>query len=159
MSTHSGFNRSPDLPAPRLSTTTSIPSVSASASTSVPLVNSSSSTPLPSVSFNNAAAYACAACLPGSTIFTLTISASDTNPVSVSGFSAKVELIDLANIPEEYHKFQDVFIKVKAGNLAPHHSYDLKIDLEKNTQLPIGRMYLLSEHELEALRTFLDENL
>jgi hypothetical protein len=158
-STRSGLNGSPDPPAPRLSTTTSTPSAPASASTSVPLGNSSSSTLLPSVSFINAAAYARAARLPGSTVFTLTVSASDTDPASVSGFSAKVEPIDLSKIPEEYHEFQDVFSKSKAGNLAPHRPYDLKIDLEENAQPPIGRMYPLSEHELEALRTFLDENL
>jgi len=106
---------------------------------------------LPSVSFINAAAYARAARLPGSTVFTLTVSAS--------AFSAKVEPTDLSSIPEEYHKFQDVFSKAKAGNLVPHRPYGLKIDLEENAQPPIGRMYPLSEHELEALWTFLDENL
>jgi len=113
---------------------------------------------LPSVSFINAAAYARAACLPGSTVFTLTVSASDTDPASVSASSAKVELTNLSNIPKEYHEFQDVFSKAKTGNLAPHRPYDLKIDLEENTQ-PIRRMYPLLEHELEALQTFLDENL
>jgi len=149
----------PDPPAPRLSTTTSTPSVPASASASVLLGNSSSSTTLPSVSFINAAAYARVARLPGSTVFTLTVSASDTDTTSASAFSAKVELTDLSNIPEEYHEFQDVFSKAKAGNLAPHRPYDLKIDLEENAQPPIRRMYPLSEHELEALWTFLDENL
>jgi len=71
----------------------------------------------------------------------------------------KVEPIDLSNIPEEYHEFQDVFSKAKAGNLVPHCSYDIKIDLEENAQPPIRRMYPLSEHELEVLRMFLDENL
>jgi len=52
-----------------------------------------------------------------------------------------------------------MFSKAKAGNLAPHCPYDLKIDLEENAQLPIGRMYPLLEHELEALQMFLDENL
>ena len=74
-------------------------------------------------------------------------------------FLRKAEPVDLSNIPEEYHEFQDVFGKTKAGNLAPHCPYDLKIDLEENAEPPLRRMYLLSEIELQALQTFLDENL
>jgi len=35
------------------------------------------------------------------------------------------EKIDLSAIPEEYHKYANVFSKSKAETLAPHHSYDL----------------------------------
>jgi len=52
-----------------------------------------------------------------------------------------------------------MFSKAKAGNLVPHCPYNLKINLEENAQPPIGRMYLLLEHELEALQMFLDKNL
>ena len=153
MSPRSGPNGSPNLPAPSFSTSTSTPSVS----DSVPLGNSSSSLSfLPSVSFINVAAYACLTRLPGSTVFTVTLSAS--NSETVSGFSAKAEPVDLSNIPEEYHKFQDVFSKMKAGNLAPHCPYDLKIDLEKNAEPPLRRMYPLSEIELQGLQTLVLES-
>jgi len=137
------------MPVPSSTTTSSILSVSTS--DYIPLENSfnSSSDPLPSVSFINAAAYAHAAHLPRSTVFTVTLSASD----------SKAEPVDLSGIPEEYHKLQDVFSKAKAGNLALHHPYNLKIDLKEGAQLPLRRMYPLLEKELDALQLFLDENL
>ena len=66
---------------------------------------------------------------------------------------------DLSAVPEDYHKFADVFSKAKALVLAPHRDYDLKIDLEEGATLPPGRLYSLSPIELEALWTFIDENL
>ncbi|CAA7267884.1 unnamed protein product [Cyclocybe aegerita] len=48
--------------------------------------------------------------------------------------------------------------KSKADTLAPHHPYDLKIDLEEGAEPPLGRMYSLSPTELQALREFLEEN-
>ena len=147
MSPCSGPNGSPNLSAPSFSTNTSTWSVS----DSVLLGNSSSSSSLlPSVSFINVAAYACLACLPGSTVFTVTRSASDST--TVCGFSAKAEPV---NIPEEYHKFQDIFSKMKARNLVPYCPYDLKIDLEENAEPPLRWMYLLSEIKLLVLQTFL----
>jgi hypothetical protein len=52
-----------------------------------------------------------------------------------------------------------VFSQSKAYTLAPHHEYNLKIDLEEGTSPPLGTMYSLSPIELEALRAFLDEHL
>ena len=48
-----------------------------------------------------------------------------------SGKSASIsdKAPDLSNIPKEYHDYADVFSKEKASKLAPHHPYDLKIDL------------------------------
>jgi hypothetical protein len=43
---------------------------------------------------------------------------------------------DLTSVPEEYHEFADVFSKGKADALPPHHSYDLKIDLEEGSIPP-----------------------
>ena len=40
--------------------------------------------------------------------------------------------------------------------LLPHHSYDLKIDLEEGTPPP-NHMYSLSQSELETLRAFIEE--
>ena len=45
------------------------------------------------------------------------------------------------------------------GRDTPHRKYDLKIDLEEGTSPPLGTIYSLSPVELEALRTFIDENL
>src|SRR3979490_877391 len=38
------------------------------------------------------------------------------------------------HVPEHYHDFADVFSKVSADILAPHRSYDLKINLEDGTR-------------------------
>ena len=69
------------------------------------------------------------------------------------------EKIDLSSIPEEYHKYADVFSKSKAETLAPHRPYDLWIDLEKDSHPPVGTIYSLSKFEQEALKEFIDENL
>ena len=110
----------------------------------------------PRISLINAAAFARACKLPGAQSFRIHIS----DP-SVSGKSAAVsdETPDLADIPEEYHDFADVFSKKKADTLAPHRPYDLKIDLEEGTSPPIGPMYSLSQSELGSLREFIDEHI
>jgi len=43
-----------------------------------------------------------------------------------------VETPDLSNVPSEYHKFTNVFSKIKAEVLSSHYPYDLKINLEEN---------------------------
>ena len=134
------------------SPTSSASDLKPSDSLSSALLGNSSS---PSVSFINAAAYARLACLKGNTIFTVTISNSD----SITGCSANTDPIDLSGIPEDYHKFADVFSKSQASTLPPHRPYDLKIDLKEGAEPPIGRMYSLSETEMTALRQVLDENL
>jgi len=63
------------------------------------------------------------------------------------------------NVPEEYHNFADVFSKSKAGKLAEHRPYDLKINLDEGTAPPFGPIYSLSQEELAALHKFIDENL
>ena len=60
---------------------------------------------------------------------------------------------------EDHHDFADVFSKSKAGNLAEHRPYDLKITLGEGTVLPFGPIYSLSQEELVALCKFFDENL
>jgi len=69
------------------------------------------------------------------------------------------EKIDLSAIPEEYHEYADVFSKSKAETLAPHRPYDLRIDLEKDSQPPVGTIYSLSQFEQETLKQFIDKNL
>ena len=62
-------------------------------------------------------------------------------------------------LPEDYHDFADVFSKSKAGKLADHRPYDLKITLDEGTVPPFSPIYFLSQEELAALRKFIDENL
>src|SRR3979490_3367178 len=61
--------------------------------------------------------------------------------------------------PEHYHGFADISSKVSADILAPHRSYDLKINLEYGTLPPLGPIYSLSVSELQSLQDFLDEHL
>src|SRR5882724_5583459 len=63
------------------------------------------------------------------------------------------------NVPEDYHDSADVFSKSKAGKLADHRPYDLKITLDEGTSLPFGPIYSLSQEELAALCKLIDENL
>jgi len=69
------------------------------------------------------------------------------------------EKIYLSAIPEEYHEYADVFSKSKAETLVPHHSYNLRIDLEKDSYPPVETIYSLSKFEQKALKEFIDENL
>ena len=73
--------------------------------------------------------------------------------ISISAISASVseEALDLSSVPKEYHDFADVFSKAKAETLALHRPYDLKINLEEGTSLPIVPMYPLSQSELKVL--------
>ena len=66
--------------------------------------------------------------------------------------------VTLDGVPKEYHGFTDVFSKSKAGILANHRPYDLKITLEDRASPPLGPIYSLSQEELLALRKFIDEN-
>jgi len=69
------------------------------------------------------------------------------------------EAPNLSNVPSEYHEFADIFSKTKAEVLTPHHSYDLKINLEEGAQPPVGPIYSLLASEQEALKEFIEENL
>ena len=107
---------------------------------------------LPRVTLINAASYARASKLEGSECFRLTISHPE-----VTGHSTATEpTVDMNNVPEEYHDFADVFSKSKAGKLADHRPYDLKITLDEGTSPPFGPIYSLSQQELAALRKFID---
>ncbi|XP_013928250.1 PREDICTED: uncharacterized protein LOC106554167 [Thamnophis sirtalis] len=56
-------------------------------------------------------------------------------------------------------EFADVFSKQEADQLPPHWPYDCSIDLVPDAQLPVCRLYTISELKLAALRDFLDKNL
>jgi hypothetical protein len=153
--------KGPDWPPlPKPSASVPKPSVSSDTSDfdsfdSSALPSPSNDSNIPSISFVNAAAYARLARLPGNTIFTVTVSNAD----SVTGAATSAAAPDLSHIPEDYQEFQDVFSKTSASTLPPHRSYDLKIELKEGAELPIGRIYPLSEKEMVALQEFLDENL
>ena len=112
------------------------------------------STPsLPSISFINVIAYYWACQLPGLISFQLV------QPSAMLCASMVSDVPDLSAVPTQYHNFANVFSKSKADSLLPHHLYDLKIPLEEGSQPPLGPIYSLSPSELEALHTYLDENL
>ena len=63
--------------------------------------------------------------------------------LNIQANSAKLaEASNFSNIPSEYHEFANIFSKIKAEVLAPHYSYDLKINLEEGAQLLVGIMIL-----------------
>mgnify|MGYP000524124654 CR=1 FL=1 len=56
-------------------------------------------------------------------------------------------------------EFGDVFEKNNVDRLPEHRPYDCPIDLQEGASPPFGPIYGLSKPELQALRTYLDENL
>ena len=127
--------------------------------TSDPGLEPSVDTPVrapPHISLINAAAFLCTCKLEGSVQFQLQLCPLDS---ACARSSSMKSTLDLSAIPPEYHNYADVFSKAKASELPPHRKYDLKIDLEEVTLPPLGTIYSLSLVELEALRTFIDENL
>ena len=92
----------------------------------------------PNIAIIGAAAFLHASKLLGSYNFELCLHSLD-----IQANSTKLaETPDLSNVPSKYHEFADVFSKTKAEVLAPHYSYDLKINLEEGAQLLVGIMIL-----------------
>ena len=79
--------------------------------------------------------------------------------LEVTGHLTSSTPVNLNVLPEDYHNFADVFSKSKAGKLAEHQPYELKITLDEGTVLPFSPIYSLSQEELAALCKFIDENL
>ena len=63
------------------------------------------------------------------------------------------------SLPSKYDDFKDVFEKKNADHLPEHRGYDCPIDLQEGASSPFGPIYGLLEPELQALWTYLDENL
>ncbi|MBW0497639.1 hypothetical protein O181_037354 [Austropuccinia psidii MF-1] len=61
-------------------------------------------------------------------------------------------------VPSTYHQYFDVFFKVKAEKLPPHHACDHHIELEGSLP-PVGVIYSLSKQESDTLRAHISENL
>jgi len=80
-------------------------------------------------------------------------------PIVQAKFTTISKKINLSSIPEEYHKYADVFSKSKAETLALYCSYNLQIELEKDSHPPVRTIYFLSKFEQETLKEFIDENL
>ena len=96
--------------------------------------------------------YAHACTLKGAQCFQLRISLPE-----VTGHLTSSTPVDLNALLEDYHNFADVFSKSKAGKLAEHQPYNLKITLDEVTVPLFGPIYSLSQEELAALCKFIDE--
>jgi hypothetical protein len=66
---------------------------------------------------------------------------------------------ELAQVPEVYHDFIDIFSKAASDLLPPHRSYDHKIILEKENILTYNPLYKISLKELETLKQYFINNL
>ena len=63
-------------------------------------------------------------------------------------------------VPERYHKYLDIFAKPVAGQLPPHHKWDLKVRLLPNAPASISCVpYQLSRVEQEFQSQYIKENL
>jgi len=79
------------------------------------------------ISLIGAAAFAKAAQAEGSQTFSLSLKDEEVSGRSATAASSGS---DTEGVPECYHDFADLFSKSKAKNLAPHHDYDLKIEIK-----------------------------
>ena len=69
-----------------------------------------------------------------------------------ANFVKLTEAPDLSNVPPKYHKFTNIFSKTKAKVLALHHSYDLQINIEEDTQPLVGLIWPTSSlHDAPVL--------
>jgi hypothetical protein len=59
---------------------------------------------------------------------------------------------ELAQVPEAYYDFIDIFSKTASDLLPPHRSYDHKIILEKENILTYSPLYKIFLKELETLK-------
>ena len=109
----------------------------------------------PNIIIIRAVVFMCISKLLGSSKFQLCLCSSDIQANSIQLAKAP----DLSNIPSEYHKFANIFSKTNAEVLASHHPYNLKINLEEDTQPLVGPIYSLSASEQEAPKKHIEENL
>ncbi|MBW0567482.1 hypothetical protein O181_107197 [Austropuccinia psidii MF-1] len=61
-------------------------------------------------------------------------------------------------VPSVYQQYLDVFSKVKAEKVPPHHACDHHIKLEGSLP-PVGVIYYLSNHKSDTLRAYIPENI
>ena len=65
----------------------------------------------------------------------------------------------VGKVPSKYHDFLDLFVDKEATVLPPHHTHDIKIELEQGKNPPFGPIYTLTDKEKAVLRTYLSDNL
>ncbi|MBW0562341.1 hypothetical protein O181_102056 [Austropuccinia psidii MF-1] len=65
----------------------------------------------------------------------------------------KVETL-IKVVPSVYNQYLDLFSKVKAKKLPPHHACDHHIELEGSLP-PVGVIYSLSNQESDTLRAYI----
>ena len=109
----------------------------------------------PRVTLINAKVFACESTMQGSQCFCLQVATPEATGWLATNMPGPV---NLDGVLKEYHDFANVFSKSKAGILADHCPYDLKITLQDGALPPLGPLYLLSQEELLALHKFIDEN-
>src|SRR3979490_2601179 len=106
----------------------------------------------PQIALVNAATFMRACKLEGSQAFQLDL--ADLDALARGSTTVKTSEIPDSfkqHVPEHYHDFADVFSKVSADTLAPHRSYELKINLEDGTSPPLSPIYSLSVSKLQSL--------
>jgi len=109
----------------------------------------------PNIAIISAAAFLCTSKLLDSSNFKLCLCSLD-----IQANSAKlVKAPNLSNVSFKYYEFANIFSKTKAEVLTPYCPYNLKINLEKGAQPPVGPIYSLSASKQETLRKFIEENL
>ncbi len=121
---------------------------------SYPTIPSFSASVTPKISIISVAAFVRACAEDGAQQYTLQPSAP-----SISGMASSAALLDMADVPAEYHDFADVFSDSLSEKLPEHRPYDLKINIEEGTSPPLGPIYSLLESKLKALHEFIDNNL
>ena len=84
-----------------------------------------------------------------------TLAATSSSPPDSEEYLAQITAL----VPPQYHDLLDAFSKAHADTLPPHRPYDLAIELEPGATAPYGPIYPLSDAELKALSSWLDENL
>ena len=109
----------------------------------------------PNITIIGAAAFLQGLKLPGSHNFELCLHSLDIQANSVK----LAEASDFSNVPSKYYEFTDIFSKTKAEVLAPHHYYDLQINLKEGAQPPVSPIYSLSAFKQEAFKKFIEENI
>uniref|UniRef100_A0A670IL45 Gypsy retrotransposon integrase-like protein 1 n=1 Tax=Podarcis muralis TaxID=64176 RepID=A0A670IL45_PODMU len=72
---------------------------------------------------------------------------------------AGMEVMDKGKVPPQYADLSNVFSEREADKLPPHRPFDCQINLLPGAQLPVGKLYAMSDREMQELREFIDKNL
>ena len=83
--------------------------------------------------------------LEGKRVFSISVSTDDKNTLLEAG------------VPALYHEFEKVFGKEMQSALPEHGPQDCAIDLLPNTEPPSGKLYPMSQDELQLLREYIED--